>query len=278
MNSQEHALLEGFLDKLVQVHGTRKIPQADAMIRRAVDRQPDAAYLLVQRSLMLEQALEQSNARIAELELAQRQPDRNFLDTGTSNNPPQMQRTAAMIASPPAGAAAPPEPSRGAVPQFPRTGGGDGRWRRWRCILIRRHRKLVRPPRRSLPGQAAQSFIPEDVTINNYSRATGSTLTRATNPIDSPTMMMRRRVTPIQAMMTGILSNARLRTSLTVDGLFLANDNPNERIELGVHSLCRLRWLWCSAHIASSGAATSPSYGRRSRFPTYASGFYPDRF
>jgi hypothetical protein len=36
MNSQEHALLEGFLDKLVQVHGTRKRPQADAMIRRAV--------------------------------------------------------------------------------------------------------------------------------------------------------------------------------------------------------------------------------------------------
>ena len=113
MNSQERALLEGFLDKLVQVHGTRKIPQADVMIRRAVDRQPDAAYLLVQRSLMLEQALEQSNARIAELELAQRQPDRNFLDTGTSNNPLQMQRTAAMMTpSPPAGAAAPAEPAK----------------------------------------------------------------------------------------------------------------------------------------------------------------------
>jgi hypothetical protein len=35
MNSQERALLEGFLDKLVQVHVTRKIPEADAMIRRA---------------------------------------------------------------------------------------------------------------------------------------------------------------------------------------------------------------------------------------------------
>jgi hypothetical protein len=113
MNSQERALLEGFLDKLVQVHVTRKIPEADAMIRRVVDRQPDAAYLLVQRSLMLEQALEQSNARIAELELAQRQPDRNFLDTGTSNNPLQMQRTAAMMTpSPPAGAAAPAEPAK----------------------------------------------------------------------------------------------------------------------------------------------------------------------
>src|SRR4029077_17949604 len=113
MNSQERVLLEGFLDKLVQVHGTRKIPQADAMIRRAIDLQPDAAYLLVQRSLMLEQALEKSNARIADLELAQRQPDRNFLDTGTSNNAPQTQRTAAMMTpSPPAGAA-PPEPSRG---------------------------------------------------------------------------------------------------------------------------------------------------------------------
>ena len=58
MNPHERAILENFLDQLVRVRGTRKIPEAVAMIRRAVDRQPDAAYLLVQRSLMLGQALE----------------------------------------------------------------------------------------------------------------------------------------------------------------------------------------------------------------------------
>jgi hypothetical protein len=175
MNSQEHALLEGFLDKLVQVHGTRKIPQADAMIRRAVDRQPDAAYLLVQRSLMLEQALEQSNARIAELELAQRQPDRNSLDTGTSNNPPQMQRTAAMMTpSPPAGTAAPPEPSRGGgaasfLGQAAATAAGVAGG----AFLFEGIESLFGPHGASLPGQAAQSFVPEDVTVNNYYSSDG---------------------------------------------------------------------------------------------------------
>jgi hypothetical protein len=174
MNSQEHALLESFLDKLVQVHGTRKIPQADAMIRRAVDRQPDAAYLLVQRSLMLEQALEQSNARIAELELAQRQPDRNFLDSGTSNSSPQMQRAAAMIASPPAGAAAPPEPSRGGgaasfLGQAAATAAGVAGG----AFLFEGIENLFGPHGASLPGQAAQSFIPEDVTVNNYYSSDG---------------------------------------------------------------------------------------------------------
>jgi len=62
MNPHEQAILENFLEQLVRVRGTRKIPKADAMIRRAVDRQPDAAYLLVQRSLMLGQALEPNRA------------------------------------------------------------------------------------------------------------------------------------------------------------------------------------------------------------------------
>ena len=170
MNSQERALLEGFLDKLVQVHVTRKIPEADAMIRRVVDRQPDAAYLLVQRSLMLEQALEQSNARIAELELAQRQPDRNFLGTGTSNHPPQMQRTAAtMIPSPPAGAAAPPEPSRaGGAASFLGQAAATAAGVAGGAFLFEGIENLFGPHGASLPGQAAQSFIPEDVTINNH--------------------------------------------------------------------------------------------------------------
>ena len=40
-------------------------PEADAIINDAVSRQPDAAYLLVQRTLLQQQALEAAQARIA---------------------------------------------------------------------------------------------------------------------------------------------------------------------------------------------------------------------
>src|SRR4029077_10424656 len=103
MNPQERALLDTFLDQLVQIHGIQKVPQADAMIRHAVERQPDAAYLLVQRSLMQQQALEQAKSRIAELELAQQDTERSFLEGGTS-------KTSVPIAA----AAAAPGASQGA--------------------------------------------------------------------------------------------------------------------------------------------------------------------
>jgi len=91
MNPHEQAILENFLDQLVRVRGTQKIPEADAMIRRAVDRQPDAAYLLVQKSLMLGQALEQAKARLAEYELGQEQG--GFLDAGASSARASMPQT-----------------------------------------------------------------------------------------------------------------------------------------------------------------------------------------
>ena len=47
------------------IHGAEKVAQADTMIKRAVERQPDAAYLLVQRVLLLGQALNQVNVRIS---------------------------------------------------------------------------------------------------------------------------------------------------------------------------------------------------------------------
>jgi hypothetical protein len=42
MNPHERAILENFLDQLVRVRGAWKIREAEAMIRRAVDRQPHA--------------------------------------------------------------------------------------------------------------------------------------------------------------------------------------------------------------------------------------------
>lgn len=63
MNPQEQQSLENFLKQLVQAPTIAKHPQADAMIQAAIAKQPDAAYLLVQRAMLLEQALEQAKAQ-----------------------------------------------------------------------------------------------------------------------------------------------------------------------------------------------------------------------
>jgi len=82
MTPQERALLENFLTQLAQVRGVNKDPEAARLIEQVVQQQPDAAYLLVQRALLLTQALEQAKARVAELEEAGR--DRGFLDPNAS--------------------------------------------------------------------------------------------------------------------------------------------------------------------------------------------------
>ena len=68
MSPQETQTLQDFLGQLTQVRGIAKDAQADAMITAAVAQQPDAAYLLVQRALLMEQALAASKAQVAALE------------------------------------------------------------------------------------------------------------------------------------------------------------------------------------------------------------------
>jgi hypothetical protein len=85
MNPQEKVQLQQFLDNLVAANGVDKLPEADQLIRQAFSRQPDAAYLLVQRSMLLEQGLAQAKARIAELEEAQA-PSRSFFGSGYQPN------------------------------------------------------------------------------------------------------------------------------------------------------------------------------------------------
>lgn len=68
MSPQDSQMLNDFLNQLVQAHGIQKDPEADALIQRAVAQQPDAAYLLVQRALLLDQALKNAKQRIAGLE------------------------------------------------------------------------------------------------------------------------------------------------------------------------------------------------------------------
>lgn len=146
MTPQEHEKLQQFLDQMRQAQGVQRDPEADAIISAAVSRQPDAAYLLVQRTLLQEQAIEAARARIAELERQVQQsqqlqaprPVTSFLggadDWGNSarsrpaGNPPAMAPAAAYPQQAayegryPAGQA----PRQGALSRFGMGGGGMG--------------------------------------------------------------------------------------------------------------------------------------------------------
>ncbi|WP_394781373.1 DUF2076 domain-containing protein [Undibacterium sp.] len=92
MSPQETQVLQQFLDQLIEVKGVSKDADAQAMIAQAVSRQPDAAYLLVQRALLLDQAVANAQNQIAllqtevaELRAAAAKPERSgFLDASTA--------------------------------------------------------------------------------------------------------------------------------------------------------------------------------------------------
>ncbi|MFZ6721839.1 DUF2076 family protein [Undibacterium sp. Ji49W] len=95
MSPQETQVLQNFLDQLVKVQGISKDAQAQSLISDAVSKQPDASYLLVQRALLLDQALAQANTQINSLQAEVRELQAgksngygntagNFLDPATS--------------------------------------------------------------------------------------------------------------------------------------------------------------------------------------------------
>ena len=87
MTPEESSLLTTFLSQLQQTGAVAKDPQAAALISEAVARQPDAAYLLVQRSLLQDKALANASARIASLEAQVRAAPASggsFLDSGNN--------------------------------------------------------------------------------------------------------------------------------------------------------------------------------------------------
>lgn len=114
MSPQETQSLQDFLNQLIQARGIAKDPQADALIASAVAQQPDAAYLLVQRALLMEQALNTAKTQIASLQnqiqATQSAPARSFLDPNAWGSTPT-------VASRPA--AAPMMPSAPAPLQAP---------------------------------------------------------------------------------------------------------------------------------------------------------------
>jgi len=80
MTPQEHQLLEDFLGRLRAAGSVSKDPQANALIHARLDDQPDAAYLLVQRCLLVERALAEAQQQIEAL----RQQAGNSGNTGGS--------------------------------------------------------------------------------------------------------------------------------------------------------------------------------------------------
>jgi hypothetical protein len=83
MTPDERALLTRFLSDLTLIRGAAKDPEAEGLINQAIAVQPDAAYLLVQHSLLADQALHTAQQRIAELEARLQapapQPQASFL-------------------------------------------------------------------------------------------------------------------------------------------------------------------------------------------------------
>ena len=71
MNPQERDQLTLFLNQLKEVGSVVKDAEADRLIRETVAKQPDAAYLLVQRAMLVEQALNVAKSKIAELQSGQ---------------------------------------------------------------------------------------------------------------------------------------------------------------------------------------------------------------
>src|ERR1035437_6041679 len=125
MSPQETQALQTFLNQLTQVQGIIKDPQADALIASAVAQQPDAAYLLVQRALLMEQAVNAAKAQIATLQAqlqSMQSPKPGFLDGANAwgNSAAVVARPATPIMSSPAATAQVPmqTPPQAAAPGF----------------------------------------------------------------------------------------------------------------------------------------------------------------
>ena len=120
MNIQERQQLIQFLEQLAQAQRVEKDGEADALIRRACERQADAAYLLVQRALLLESAWQIAQSEIArlrsELELARSQSQAQahasdgrsaFIDANSWGNSSATRPTIPSAAAPAASALPP---------------------------------------------------------------------------------------------------------------------------------------------------------------------------
>ena len=121
MNLQEREQLTTFLQQLAQARAGVKDEEAQAMIASTFARQPDAAYLVVQRALLLDAALQDAQAQIAQLktQLAQQRPGSpasGFLDATTWGRQPSPVHSSPVMSSPPVQAVQAFQPAPFAAP------------------------------------------------------------------------------------------------------------------------------------------------------------------
>ena len=107
MTLQEKELLTRFLQQLASAQAGQKDAEAEALIKDAAARQPDAAYLLAQRTLQLEQLLQASQEQVKKLQ-AEADLGRTGSAGGFLNNPAWGSRPVAAPAQQPAGQSAIP--------------------------------------------------------------------------------------------------------------------------------------------------------------------------
>ena len=114
MNPQEKVQLEQFLQQLNSTQAGAKDSDANALIAESIKQQPDASYLLVQRAMGLEMALQVAQKQMAEMQAQIDQanqankPSSGFLSGINSwgrASPTQSAPANAMAARPAAGAA-----------------------------------------------------------------------------------------------------------------------------------------------------------------------------
>ncbi|QXZ09667.1 DUF2076 domain-containing protein [Comamonas sp. Y33R10-2] len=84
MTSQEQQLLQDLCARLTLTQGQPKDPQADAELRSGLTAAPDAVYWLAQRTLLLEQSLQQAQKQITELQQQVQQAQQNHSQAGSS--------------------------------------------------------------------------------------------------------------------------------------------------------------------------------------------------
>ena len=65
MTPDERNILQAFLSDLATTPAPARDPEADAMIQQAMQRNPNAAYLLVQHAILADQALHAAQAQLA---------------------------------------------------------------------------------------------------------------------------------------------------------------------------------------------------------------------
>lgn len=124
MNTEESRLLRVFLDQLIAIRGVVKDPEAEQRIQQAAQAQPDAVYLLVQKALLQEQALNRAKGEIGRLQQQLNQanaprsaaPASGFLGQDPWSAPAQRGVGYAPASSAPAQACPPPGTAAGTSP------------------------------------------------------------------------------------------------------------------------------------------------------------------